>query len=240
MKRSSIAIGGIVVSILMSGTSIATAASNIAPSKIDTRSMKAVDKDFGRLSAAGVSAFDDVHLARLAIYDGKTDEATKLIADAKASLAIAKGDDTVFTKAETAFNVKSKNPQHSEVDNAKNPVAVAWIPIDGELVLGETFQSTPDKAAAVVTARKTLERGDIAKSFETIKLAGVDVDYTMALAPLEASISDLDQADKLITSHDYYGASQALRQAEAGIRYDEIDDVANVQGKSKQARADTR
>jgi hypothetical protein len=40
-----------------------------------------------------------------------------------------------------------------------------------------------------------------------------------------------------MTSHDYYGASQSLRLAEAGIRYDEIDDVANVSGQTKTAAA---
>jgi len=227
-------------SILISGVSIASAADNDASPKIDTRLAKAVDKDFGRLSTAGASAFDDVHLARLAIFDGKTEEATKLVADAKTSLAVARSDDTVFMKAETAFHVASNAAPPPQVGTAKNPVSVAWIPIDGELVLGESFQSTPEKAAAVVTARKTLQRGDSAKTLETIKLAGVDVDYTMALAPLEASISDLDRADQLIASHDYYGASQALRHAEAGVRYDEIDDVANVNAKSKMAGANSR
>jgi hypothetical protein len=114
---------------------------------------------------------------------------------------------------------------------------IAWIPIDTEISFGESFVSTPENAAAVVTARKSLERGENAKSLEAIKLAHIDIDYTVAVAPLDQSIAEIGQADSLIASHDYYGASQALRQAEAGIRYEEFDDVANAKGSTTASTA---
>ncbi len=235
MNRSSVIVAGLMTSLAICGSSLAASTENSAAPRTDTASTKVADKDFGRLSTDGVSAFSDIHFARLAIFEGKTDEAAKLVADARASLGKAKGDDTAFMKAESDFHAPAQTLATKQGDAAKETTPVAWIPIDGDLVLGETFQATPEKAAAVVAARKGLEKGEGAKSLETIKLAAIDVDYTMAVAPLEKSIADIDNADKLMTSHDYYGASQSLRQAEAGVRYDQIDDVANVKGQAKTA-----
>jgi hypothetical protein len=236
MKIFSVVFAGLMMSVAMSGTSVAASADSSAQPKSGTGSAKIADKDFGRLSSDGASAFDDVHMARLAIFDGDTNMAAKLVADAQVSLKKAKTDDTVFTKAESEFHAPYvvPKPQGKQVQIT---TPAAWIPIDGELVLGETFQSTPEKAAAFVTARKSLENGEGAKSLEAIKLAAMDVDYTMTMAPLEKSLADLAEANRLIIGRDYYGASQALRQAEEGIRYDEIDDVANVKGQTKSAMA---
>jgi hypothetical protein len=52
--------------------------------------------------------------------------------------------------------------------------------------------STPDNAAAVVTARKGLEKGESSKSLSAIKMAQIDVNYTVAVAPLEQSIAEID------------------------------------------------
>jgi hypothetical protein len=227
ITRSSLVLG-LLSSVFVAGVSGASPADNAAPPSSGASSAKIAEKDFGRLSIDGVSAFNDVHLARVAIFEGKTDEAAKFVADARASLGKAKTDDAVFIKAESALRDPSKpasDPAGSR-DSISSPIA--WIPIDSELILGETYQSTPEAAAAVVTARKGLEKGDGAASLGTIKSAKVDVDYVVAVAPLEKSIADVGRAGTLMISHDYYGASQALRTAEVGIRYDEIDDVANV------------
>ncbi len=212
MQKSPILAAGFLASLLSSG---------LAPAD------EAADKNFGRLSTDGVSAFNDLHLARIAIFDGKTDEAAKFVADAQASLAKARQDDTILTKDEASFKVPGAKP-------GKRPEpgpAIAWIPIDSEFVLGETFQSTPEKAAAMVTARKGLDKGDGAAALQAIRLAKVDVDYTVALAPLDRSVTDVDAAAKHIAEHDWYAASQSLKLAEDGIRFDEIDDVGSVVGK---------
>jgi hypothetical protein len=163
--------------------------------------VKTVDRDFGRLSADGVSAFNDIHMARRAIFEGKTDEAAKFVADAQASLAKAKADDAIFMKAESALRGPAQTT--AKANTGKSVAPIAWIPIDSEIALGETFESTPEKAAAVVTARKNLEKGENAKSLEAIKLAQIDINFTVAVAPLEQSIADIDQAN----SGGYYDGS---------------------------------
>ncbi len=237
MIKSSTLILGLMTSALIAGVSGVGLADMAAAPKV-AGPVKAADKDFGRLSAVGVSAFNDIHMARRAIFDGKTDEAASLIADAQASLAKAKTDDTIFLKAESALRGPAQTT--AKASAGKNVAPIAWIPIDSEIALGETFESTPEKAAAVVTARKNLEKGENAKSLEAIKLAQIDINFTVAVAPLEQSIADIDQANSLVAKHDYYGASQALKMAEDGIRYDEIDDVAQVRGQATAANAKNR
>jgi hypothetical protein len=236
MNKSRAAIFGLVTSCAMAGLSGASPADPSAKPDAAPGAAKIADKDFGRLSADGVSAFNDIHLARVAIFDGKTDEAAKFVADAKLSLAKARTDDAIFVKAETALEPTAKDV-HPAAKGDATGAGIAWIPIDSEIALGETFQSTPETAAAVVTARKGLEKGDGAKSLEAIRVAKIDVNYTVAVAPLDQSVAEVDEADKLIASHDYYGASQSLRKAEAGVRYDETDDVVNVKNRTSAARA---
>lgn len=189
---------------------------------------KIAEKDFGLLSADGMSAFEDIHLARLAIFDGKTDEAAKFVSDAKDSLAKAKTDGAAFLKAEASLHLPTQLAAKLAADQQKGIDPVMWIPIDSRIDVGETFQPTTEKAAALVTAQKSLMRGEGPKALQLVKSASLDIDYTLAVAPLEASIKDIDLANRQIASGDYYQASQSLKHAEAGIRFDEVDDVANV------------
>jgi hypothetical protein len=243
MRKSPILLSGLMISTLAIGVSTASYADSAAAIKAPANKAsdgpaRIADKDFGRLSADGVSAFNDIHMARRAIFDGQTDEAATLVADAKTSLARAKTDDAILMKAESALRGRGQIMPKTPIAPGKAPVVpIAWIPVDSEIALGETFVSTPENAAAVVTARKGIEKGESSKSLSAIKMAQIDVNYTVAVAPLEQSIADIDQANSLIASHDYYGASQALRQAEDGIRYDEVDDVANVRGEASASTA---
>jgi hypothetical protein len=228
VKKPPVLIKALVMSVAFASLSAAAHADSTVPARPDTATSKMAGKDFGRLSADGVSAFNDVSLARLAIFEGKTDEAAKLIADAQVSLGKAKTDDAVFTKAESDLHPPPQLALKLRGITASSMPAVAWIPVDADIVLDETVKATPEKAAALVTAKKSLEKGEGAKSLEAIKIASLAVDYTVALAPLAQTSADVDDANTLMTKHDYYDASQSLKKAEDGIRYDQIIDVAGV------------
>jgi hypothetical protein len=205
----------------------------------ENQSGKLADKDFGRLSQDGADAFEDIHLARLAIFDGRTGQAAKLVADAQAALEKAKADDSVFTKAEAELHAARRGPTAGQSDQQDGSTKVAWLPIDAQIDVGEAYQPTPEKDAAIVTARRHMEKGESAKALQELKVAAVDVDYTLEVAPLARSIANVDRANDLMNSHDYYGASQALKKAEDGIRYDEISDVFDVAGTPKTASTKT-
>jgi hypothetical protein len=241
MKRTLSLVAGLMTSIVMAGNSAIALAANSEPAdSSEARATRIADKDFGRLSADGVRAFNDVHLARIAIYDGKTDEAAKFIADAQSALGKAKTDEAILMKAESELKVSPKATPAETVAAEKNAPPIAWIPIDNDIVFGETFQPTTGKVAAIGTAKKALARGDGTTALKAIKLADVYVDYTVAVAPLEQSVAAVNDASKLIASHDYFGASQSLKKAEDGIRYDEFDDVADIKGKASHAIAKTK
>lgn len=184
-------------------------------------------RDFMKLSTDGAMAFRALHLARIAIFEADPVAAKKLVADARAALAKAKGDSTAFMKAEADL----KAPKGMKVAPAAAPStasgpAVAWLPIDGQLTLGEDFVATPAKAAAVAEANKHLEKGQRKEAIEKLKLADVNVVFAMALAPLDRTMADVDMAAKLMDEGKYYEANAAMKKAEDGVRYDSVAAIA--------------
>ncbi|MDI1288137.1 MAG: YfdX family protein [Reyranella sp.] len=179
-------------------------------------------RDFMKLSTDGAVAFRNLHMARIAIFEADPVAAKKMLADTRAALAKAKVDSTAFTKAEAEL----KAPKGMNVPTAASGPAVAWLPIDGQLTLGEDFVATPAKAAAVAEANKHLEKGQRKEAIEKLKLADVNVMFTMALAPLDRTMADVDIAAKFMDEGKYYEANAAMKKAEDGVRYDSVAAVA--------------
>ncbi len=190
-----------------------------APAPAATQKAEAA-RDFMKLSVDGGVAFRALHLARLAIFEADPVAAKKLVADARAALAKAKVDSTAFMKAEAELKIPPG------MKPAAAGPAVAWLPIDGQLVLGEDFVATPVKAAAVAEANKHLEKGQRKEALEKLRLADVNVSFTMALAPLERTIADVEMAAKFMDEGKYYEANAAMKKAEDGVRYDSFAAVA--------------
>jgi hypothetical protein len=128
------------------------------------------DKDLGKFSADGATAFEDIALTRRAIFEGRTDDAKKFVALADAGFKKAKADDSVFTKAEA--DLKSPPSKGSaakasdaapttDAANAKPMKApIAWVPIDGSITITEDITGNAAKTAAVGDANKSLQSGD--------------------------------------------------------------------------------
>ncbi len=192
----------------------------------ESAAQKAVDQDVGKLSKDGAQAFRDMHLARIAIFDADPAQAKTLIGKAQAALAKAKTDDAVFNKAEA--DLKTPAEMSAAKDAAKNKTSVdktgsvqpatadakskdkvAWVPVDAQLTLGEDFLATPEKATAVTEANKHLAKGDQKGAIEQLKLAHVDVNFVMAVLPLDKTVADVNQAATLINQGKYYEANAA-------------------------------
>lgn len=199
---------------------------------------RVVDRDVGKLSKDGAQAFRDLHLARIAIFDAAPDQAKADIRKAQEALTKAKTDETLFTKAEADLKAPATKPtQAAATASAKaapSTQPVAWLPIDGQLTLGEDFVATPTKAAAVTDANKSLEKGDQKAAVDKLKLAGIDVNFTMAVVPLAQTTADVDQAASLIGQGKYYEANAVLKKAEDGIRFTMVDAI----GVPDKAKAD--
>ena len=180
-------------------------------------------RDFMTLSADGAVAFRTLHMARIAIFEADPVVAKKLLADTRAALAKAKVDSTAFMKAEG--DLKAPKGMNAAPGAVSAP-AVAGLPIDGQLTLGEDFVATPAKAAAVAEANKHLEKGQRKEAIEKLKLADVNVVFTMALAPLDRTMADVDMAAKFMDEGKYYEANAAMKKAEDGVRYDSVAAIA--------------
>jgi len=192
-------------------------------------------KDFGKLSADGSKAFQDLTLARVAIFDGRIDEAKKYVKQAETAFDKAKTDEAVFTKAEADLKpLAGKNPPVNQTVGAAPPASksadsksaeqmktpVAWLPVDGAFTINEDYTANPAKKAAVAEANKSLKSGDRSGAMDKLKLADMNIDVTLAVVPLEQTIDNVHQAAGLIDDGKYYEASQLLRQVQDSERFD--------------------
>lgn len=73
-------------------------------------------QDFQKLSKDGFEAFKNVQMARLAIFDGKTDQAKALVDKASELLKSAKTDGSAFEKAES--QLKAQSPHSADTMSA--------------------------------------------------------------------------------------------------------------------------
>jgi YfdX protein len=231
LRMKSLAVALATTAMLGSGVALAAEQPNAGSAAGATQPMAATqnaNKELGKLSADGRKAFQEVRLARLAIFDGQTDQAKKYADEAKASITKAKTDDTAFMKAEAALKPPAGVSQRSATEGAgdkpmQSTTPTAWLPVDGGLTLGEDFVATPAKAAGVAKANDQLKKGDHKQAMETLKLAEINVALVMEVAPLDKTISAIDTAAQLIDSGKYYEGNQALKGVEEGIRYDVAD-----------------
>jgi hypothetical protein len=195
-----------------------------------TPQQASVEKELGKVSVDGASAFQYVTLTRLAIFDGHIDAAKKYVNMAETALGKAKTDEAVFTKAEAdlkppagkeapAMNVTASAPAgDKQADRMKK--AISWLPVDEMISINEDYTAVPAKKAAIADANKRLESGDRKGAMEKLKLADMDINITLAVLPLDQTVGDLHHAAGLINDGKYYEASQVLRQAQDRERFD--------------------
>jgi hypothetical protein len=195
--------------------------------------------DFRKLSIEGHKAIGDIAQARFAIFDGKPERAIQLIRHAQGALKLAHNDHTSFVKAEAEI----KSPPGAPVPPAPpNTKPIAWLPVDGSIVLDDDYKAMPpEKIKALGKANQQLKKGDHAGARETLRLADVNVIDTVALMPLDETITRVDTTAGLLATGKYYEASQVLRQIEQSVRYGSLDFEAkpkdNTAASSKPADA---
>ncbi len=224
------------IAALYAGTSAFAATDmNSAPQKL-TPQEKTLNKDFSKVSADGASAFMDLTLTRLAVFDGRIDAAKKYIGNAEKALSKAKTDETRFLKAEANLNATKNTPmsnsgatpptadqQNSSNNNQQNASNVEWLPVDASIVIDEDFSASPEKKAAVADANKSLSKGDRKGSIEKLKLSGVKIDIAVLALPLNDTIAKVQQAANMINDGKYYEASQLIKQVQDSARSDVMD-----------------
>ena len=177
-------------------------AASTANANLPAAATQNTNKELGKLSADGRKAFQDVRLARLAIFDGQTDQAKKYVDEAKAAITKAQTDNTAFVKAEASLKPPAGVSQRTGrkvgvISQRQSTAPTAWLPVDGGLTLGDDFVATSAKAAGIAKANDQLKKGDHKQAMETLKLSEIDVAFVMEVAPLDKTISGIDTAAQL-------------------------------------------
>ena len=182
---------------------------------------KAADSDFGKFSQDGARAFADIDLARLEIFNGQTTKAAQDVHQAEAMLTKAQSDDTVFTKAESELKVPAGTTQHGTATSTPATTRISWLPVGGTMMIDEDYTADKTKRAGVDQADAQMKQGDSKQALKTLKLHNVDVSFVEQVAPLQASLKGVEQADTMMAQHHYFAANQALKSVDDGIRVDE-------------------
>ncbi|WP_288478022.1 YfdX family protein, partial [uncultured Pseudomonas sp.] len=173
----------LVVAIVAACSSAAIAASQ-APSANELGSFQA-------LSTQGQRAFTDISAARLELFQGQTKQAVSHVKDAQQALKLAQSDNTALKKAASELQVKDNQ---GKADTSTT--VTSWLPIWGDTVVQDSYMASPQKVKAVADANNKLKHGDAKGAAETLRLADVDIDTAIALAPLKQTMTDVDQAAK--------------------------------------------
>lgn len=183
------------------------------------------EKTLFKLSQDGFSAMRTVRAARLALFNGKSDLVSDLLAKAKELLNQAEKEAPTFA-IKTQESINGKNVG-SDAETGKIDV----IPIDASLALADDFVPTHEKKAHIAKANEHFKKGQAKEALDELRLGEIDVNYKRVLMPINATKKHVDQALKLIAEHQYYEANLALKAAEDGLTVDTIN-LAEPVGKS--------
>jgi hypothetical protein len=205
--------GKLTVGALAAAVCISVQAASTAPAQASAT-------DMARLSKEGSKAMEDISLARLAIFDGRTADADKRVRHAQQALEIAQKDNTAFTKAASDLKPSPSGPAEPKETIGSAPVA--WLPVTADITVSDEF-SSPASKRAVASADQRLKKGERAQAAKELKLADVDVAYTMGVAPLDHTVSAVNKAADLMTADRFYEADQVLRSVQQSVRYDRVD-----------------
>lgn len=207
------------VAALMLGSSLAAGAASAADTAPDTTKTAAssamTDKRL-MVSNDGFKAERDLGAARIAIFQGNTDQAKTLVKDAQSELK------TVAEQAPKDF------PNGAPTADGKGKGNPDVIPIDGQMIVADNMVLTPDKTAKIKEANEHLKNGDTAKAMDTLKQGAIDVTFTRVLMPIKETDVHVDAAANLLNEGKYYEANLALKAAQDLLQADTVafDDTA--------------
>lgn len=162
-------------------------------------------KDFVKASDQGYQAVHDIQKARVALFQGSTNEARQLLAQSQKLLST---DSTSWKQF-----VRTDKKAFAD-DN--------YVVINSVLALSEDYVATPEKQKAIKAANMKLKQGDHKGAIESLKLAGIGVSETQYLMPLKATQNAVTKANELMKQDKYYQANLVLKGTEDRIISDTL------------------
>ena len=204
--------------VITSATFISLSFATLAATSHDTD-----NRSFIRLSEEGSKAARNISMARVAIFDGQSQEAMKLVDQAKATLA---------TAAQDVDKLAIKKPDKAD----SGPM----IPIDAKLTMADDFTLTPERRKDLDKINEHLKKGETKEALNLLRPADVRLTLTTLFMPIDTTAKAVDQAAKLLAESKYYEANLALKKAEDGWVIDSqsfTDYLAGLPSNDKKAVA---
>jgi hypothetical protein len=210
------------IALALAGTVGATSAmaAHTTPSEAAAAKTAAADQALAKLSDQGNQAIQEIDVARIAIFNGHPNLAQQLIKRAQLSLTKAEADGTAFNKAEADLK---GSPQHPNPAPGADSSSVQWLPIGVDMTLEGDYATDPKKAAAVAAANVHLKKGERDQAIQTLRLADINLSYTMAVLPVKSAVASIDEASTLLANGKYYEANLSLKRVQDSVRYDWMD-----------------
>ncbi|EJG2898438.1 YfdX family protein [Salmonella enterica subsp. enterica serovar Kentucky] len=161
------------------------------------------DKISGQAGQAW-QAMRDIGMSRFELFNGRTQKAEQLAAQAEKLL----NDDSTDWK----LYVKSDKKAPVEGDH--------YIRINSSITVAEDYLPAGQKNDAINKANQKMKEGDKKGTIEALKLAGVSVIENQELIPLQQTRKDVTTALSLMNEGKYYQAGLILKSAQDGIVVD--------------------
>lgn len=176
------------------------------------------------LSDDGQRALSDIVTARQFVAQGKVDQAVPALYDAQKRLEAARKAEKHFNAAESALQIAPQHPLPPSHQPVTTPTD--WLPVGGEFIASDVL--APEKKAAVATANAQLKAGDNQAAAQTMQVVGQDVDFILALAPLDQMEGAVNRATVFVEGRQPKQAADALDQALDGIVFVSQDFVETL------------
>ncbi|ECH2744100.1 YfdX family protein, partial [Salmonella enterica subsp. enterica serovar Schwarzengrund] len=146
----------------------------------------------------------DIGMSRFELFNGRTQKAEQLAAQAEKLL----NDDS------TDWNLYVKSDKKAPVEGDR------YIRINSSITVAEDYLPAGQKNDAINKANQKMKEGDKKGTIEALKLAGVSMIENQELIPLQQTRKDVTTALSLMNEGKYYQAGLILKSAQDGIIVD--------------------
>ena len=76
-----------------------------------------------------------------------------------------------------------------------------WLPVGADVTITDSLTQSPSKAKAIASANEHLKKGKREAALSALKVANINVAYTMELVPLKQTMTDINQAASLLAQN---------------------------------------
>lgn len=162
-------------------------------------------------------AIREIQQARIALFQGETDAAAKLVSAANDNLGAARklvGEHGIERTDATGGgkDAGKGGGQHG----AKGP-ADAWLPLQTSFALAEGFVPAEQHQDTLQKAGSQMQGGDERGAAESLRLGEIDFALSAAMLPANASLKHVQDAERLIGEKKFFEANLALKAVEDSV-----------------------